>query len=616
MDAAGYAVAVPCIDFNDPNIANIPPQYLHPRRGICACNDESCILAPATISAAKNWGANLFGGNLATGFDEEGVARFTDLNTKLARSDLRVACRFASKDEDLAKLYFDDNFLLAFVLTRDYTLTNTFSVMPGRLATLIPISSPANVASPNCTRCPARLQFPAQPLKASVQLLDSNHNELALCTAASRFCAGAPNALVFLELYVGATKVSDIPPGNLRGSTETNAKLGKAFFNDITIAKSQAGYRLRFLAQAYDFLKFGSDLASKRIITADSEEFMVVNGAPSTIELRVGPNLASDGDPFAAQPVFAVLDIGGNIVRSDCYSNCNGRLTGTCSETSTSNLTECAPKVEVSLVGIKLPTRVFGKLTSAARQGLATFTDLGIDSGVDSPSGCMCGEASRLASCTMCHCDALGQCQPGRCLPPPPFPNYLLRASLQGSNNLPIEVPITLVQKVQSMVIVQQPEDSVARETFVNEVEVKASDCAGKIITSVGAMVTVSLNNHPQAILFGTFPVRMVAGAAIFTDLSIFDGGKDYQLKFSWLGFGKIEDVLTTLFYVAPALSDMLLVSSPTDRIANAGVVFQNQPQVQTCPGPKKSLCMPTESSLVYCSGFDAYPDSYCILFQ
>jgi len=104
MDAAGYAVAVPCIDFKDPNIANIPRQYLHPGRGICACNDEPCILAPATISAAKNWGANVFGGNLATGFDKEGVARFTDLNTKLARSDLRVACRFASKDEDLAKL--------------------------------------------------------------------------------------------------------------------------------------------------------------------------------------------------------------------------------------------------------------------------------------------------------------------------------------------------------------------------------------------------------------------------------------------------------------------------------------------------------------------------------
>jgi hypothetical protein len=590
MDAIGYAVAVPCIDFNDPNIANIPPQYLHPRRDICACNDEACILAPSTISAARNWGANLFGGNLGTGFDRDGIARFTDLNTKLARSDLRVACRFARKDEDLAKLYFAETFLQAFVLTTEYIVTDTFRVLPGRLATLIPISSPANVASPNCTRCPPRLQFPAQPLKASVQLLDSNHNELALCTAASQFCAGAPNALVFVELYVGTTKVSDIPPGNLHGSTETNARLGKAFFNGIKIAKSQAGYRLRFLAQAYDFLKYGSDLASKRIITADSGEFIVVNGAPSTIELRVRPNVASDGDPFPAQPVFAILDIGGNFVRSDCYSDCNGRLTSTCSETSASILSECAPKVEVSVVGLKLPTRVFGTLTSAARQGLATFTDLGIDSGVDLPSGCMCGEASRFASCTMCHCDVDGQCQPGRCLPPPPFPNYLLRASLQGSNNLPIEVPITLVQKVRSMVIVQQPEDSVAKEIFVNEVQVGASNCAGELITTVGAMVTVSLNNHPPGILFGTFPVRMVAGVAIFTDLSILDDGKDYQLKLSWLGFGEVEDILTTSFYIAPPLYNMLLISSPSDRIATAGVVFKNQPQVQTCPVPKKSF--------------------------
>lgn len=514
------------------------------------------------------------------GFNKEGFAQFTDLNTNLARSDLRVACRFARKDENLAKIFFDDNYLLAFVLTRVFTLTNTFNVIPGRLTTLMILSSPANVGSPNCTRCPAGLHFPARPLKASVQLLDSNHNELALCIAASQFCAGAPNTLVFVELYSGTRKVNDIPPGNLHGSTETNAKLGQALFNSIRIARSQAGYHLRFLAQAYDFLKYGSDLASKRIISADSEEFIVVNGAPSTIELRVGPNIASDGNPFAAQPVFAILDIGGNIVQSDCYSDCNGRLTNTCSETSSSNLTECAPRVQVSLVGTQLPTRVFGTLTSAARQGLATFTDLGIDSGVDLPSGCMCGEASRIASCTMCHCDANRQCQPGRCLPPPPFPRYRLRASLQGSNSMPIEVPITLVPKVASMVIVQQPQDSVARENFVHEVEVKASDCAGEIISSVGAMVTVSLDKHPPGILSGTFPVRMVAGIAVFTDLSIFDGGMDYKLKISWLGLGIIEDKLTASFNMAPPIYNILLISSPSDRIATAGVVFNIQPQV------------------------------------
>jgi hypothetical protein len=287
INVAGYAVAVPCIDFNDPIIANIPPQYLEPP-DICACNDEACILAPPTISAAKKWGENLFGGNLLVGFNEEGIARFTDLNTKLARSDLRLSCRFASLDEELADSPAAQNdILLAFVLTNVYTTTEAFSVIPGRLATLIPLSSPADVPSPNCTRCPVGIHFPTRPLTAVVQLLDSNHNELALCTSASYFCAGAPDALLYVALYVGATKVSDIPLGNLHGSTEMNAELGKAFFDDIRIAKSNAGYRLQFLAQAYDFQRYGSDLASKRIIRAESEEFIIVNGAPSTIELRV-----------------------------------------------------------------------------------------------------------------------------------------------------------------------------------------------------------------------------------------------------------------------------------------------------------------------------------------
>ena len=286
--AAGYAVAVPCIDFSDRNIATIPPQYLDPP-DICACDDEPCILGPTTISEARKWGENLFGGNLLVGFNEEGIAKFTDLNTKLARSDLRLACRFASKDDDLADSPAARNdALLAFVLTAVYVTTEPFSVIPGRLATLMTLSSPADVPSPNCTRCPVGIHFQARPLTAVVQLLDSNHNELALCTSASHFCAGAPDALLYVALYAGATKVSDMPLGNLHGTTQTNAELGKAFFQDIRIAKSNAGYHLQFLAQAYDFYRYGSALASKRVISAQSEEFIIVNGAPSAIELRVG----------------------------------------------------------------------------------------------------------------------------------------------------------------------------------------------------------------------------------------------------------------------------------------------------------------------------------------
>ena len=281
--------------------------------------------------------------------------------------------------------------------------------------------------------------------------------------------------------------------------------------------------------------------------------------------------------------MFAILDSEGNDLKSDCYSDCNGRLTSTCGEESTSELAECLPYVEVSLVAAQLPTRVFGTRRTAAKKGLATFTDLGIDSGVDSTSSCMCGEESHYRSCTMCHCDAYRQCQPGRCLPPAPFPNYLLRASLQGSGNLPLDVPVTLERRVFALEIAQQPIDSVAKEVFAGEIEVKASSCSGEIISSVGAMISVSLDSsYPPGLLSGTFPVRLDAGSALFTDLRISKGGADYKLILSWLGINAIDDKQTASFYVAPALHSILLTSSPSNVIETAGQAFRFQPKVKS----------------------------------
>ena len=282
--------------------------------------------------------------------------------------------------------------------------------------------------------------------------------------------------------------------------------------------------------------------------------------------------------------MFAVVDSAGNDVRSDCYSDCNGRLASTCDEASTSEFAECLPHVEISLVAVQLPTRAFGTLTTAAKQGLAKFTDLGIDSGVDVPSSCMCGEDSHYLSCTMCHCNANGQCESGRCLPPAPFPNYLMRARLQGSDNVPLDVPITLERRVFAMEIAQQPIDSVAKEVFAGEIEVKASSCSGELISSVGAMVSVSLDSsYPRGLLSGTFPVRLDAGSALFTDLVISKGGEDYKLTVSWLGNTVIDDKQTASFYMAPALHSILLITSPSDdedAIETAGQVFRLQPKV------------------------------------
>ena len=50
---------------------------------------ESCI---SPCSDARDADA----GNLLGLFDDDGIARFTDLTTDLARNDVRFACRFAN----------------------------------------------------------------------------------------------------------------------------------------------------------------------------------------------------------------------------------------------------------------------------------------------------------------------------------------------------------------------------------------------------------------------------------------------------------------------------------------------------------------------------------------
>lgn len=179
--------------------------------------------------------------------------------------------------------------------------------------------------------------------------LNSAENELSQCTLASRFFADAPTAIVYVKLYKGDELVNEILPGNLHGSSQSNAVQGKAFFHDIRIIATSLAYHLRFLAEVKDFQPGGQ--FSKRAIHADSDTFIIVNGPPSKIALTRGPATATDIEVFALQPIVTVTDEGRNVLSSDSYSDCGGLLTSECLLRSGSDFAQCVPRVQVSLVG-------------------------------------------------------------------------------------------------------------------------------------------------------------------------------------------------------------------------------------------------------------------------
>jgi len=287
---------------------------------------------------------------------------------------------------------------------------------------------------------------------------------------------GAPTALLYVTLFADGTDVSATPAGNLFGTTETYAVAGKAHFDDIKITKSNLQYRLRFLAQASTFLSGG--LSSNYVIHADSEPFTVVNGPPAKIRLVTSPGIATDAEVLTVQPAVGVLDAGDNQLRSDCFDECGGILTESCSATEANNKPECAPMVTAELVGVKAPTTFGGTLTSVASAGVARFTDLRIDSGALQGSACMCPQVDL---CAMCYCNAEGMCEQGVCNLPPPFPDYNIRVRLVGAPSTFIDVPVTLQRRVSNIVIEEQPTVAVAGESFQSDVVVKVVDCTGSI---------------------------------------------------------------------------------------------------------------------------------------
>ena len=503
----GRVLGVPCYDNSDSLISSLPPDFLLPLPSpytapfrICNCQDTACLRQPNTVAAQRKWGALAFGGNLLSVFDDSGLARFTDVHTKLARSDLRFACRFAIEDEELSQTYAATlDRLVGFQLTDNIAISKPFTVFPGRTVSMKALAGPWGRAGNLCPRCPAGVHLPRVGMKAEVQLMDAGDNDLVRCTDAFRFCAGAPSLLLYVMLYIGSDRASDSPAGNLHGTTDSNARFGKAVFTDMRVRASHGHYHLKFLAQATDFLPPRGLLTSKRLIEVNSLTFTVVNGPPHSIVAVDSPGTGTDNGRFLRQPVVGVVDAGGNLVKTDCYSACPG-LAPQCSAESVytdkvrRNVSACLPRVSAMLLGAS-SARLLGTSSVGSVQGLAAFTDLAIDSGANLPSTCMCPQ---LLKCRMCHCDLFNRCPAGECNLPGPFPDYVISMGLEGvPGAATLNLPVRLERRAAVMIITRQPELAVANEPFFWDIEVQATSCdAGSLLKSATDTVSISISDN------------------------------------------------------------------------------------------------------------------------
>jgi Ca2+-binding EF-hand superfamily protein len=549
MSSETFVMAIPCLDFSDTRIESLPPRLLDPPR-YCPCNDTACHLQLKRVRDVQSFGGATFGGNLIGRFDSIGMARFTDLNTRLARNDLRVICRFTEPDEarlDDPRALADP--LFAYILSQDYVITSTFVVYPGRLQRLMPLVGPGNYSG--CARCQHGVHLLLGRLQATVQLLDSADNELVACTPASRFCRGAPTAMIKVRLYDADDNVVDNQPeGNLQGIIEVDAVQGKAYFNEVRVRSAGKGYYLRFHSQGTDFKAGG--LTSTNIIHADSEPFAVVNGAPAVIDLdTAAPLIGADAEVFQVQPVLFVRDAGGNIVYSDCYNDCAETIGEQCALVSSDTPDSCASAVEVSLVAANDAT-LFGTTTVIARGGVVVFTDLGIDSG-------------------------------GDCYPPAPYPNYMIQMSLVGIDDLPIDVPVKLERRVSKLIFVDQPKLSVALETFSTDVVVQVVNCVSDVVPTATGSISIGIRDdageREPGVLTGSTRLRVERGQVTFSDLSIQSEGVGYTLIISYHSLAVVPDVLSALFNIEPAVVSIQLLISPTGAV-KAGDPFASQPSV------------------------------------
>ena len=498
--------------------------------GLCECSDRACL-------SVDN--SSILRGPRSKLFLSDSSAAFSNLTISAAFNALRL---FAAKS-------YNGSWIAS-------CISQPFSVLPGSLYSIGPVLEPASTRG--CPRCPEGLIVANTDFNLTVQLLDRYRNRIAICPGEiSPYCRGVPTADVLVRIFSGLQDLSAAQSQlNLLGTTRQTSSFGVARFQNLRVLISNGNYVFKF----FGFVGLNQSGVSS------SGLFQVVPGAPAQLaSVSTFPTLLTDSEPFVL--AADVIDGQGNVVNSDCYTDCGGLLSSSCS----ANITLCSVLARAGLVNVGPSSRLTGTLQTSSLQGRVTFSNLTLEANWVGGDACNCPTPQTCLACSAQLCSM-----------PLPWPIFQLSVYLPSLAGASITLTVSMKRRIQSLVLLNQPKAMPAQEPISNPIQVQALQCDGTVAIFSTARVLVQIDSRGQnsfSQIAGNLVVPLSQGLALFTDLQ-FDQTGTYGLRFI-LQSGNTNSILVTsqTFTVSKAVSKLLVVSTPGP--ATAGLPFAIQPIIK-----------------------------------
>ncbi|HEY7686095.1 MAG TPA: hypothetical protein VH833_08330 [Gemmatimonadales bacterium] len=383
--------------------------------------------------------------------------------------------------------------------------------------------------------------------------------------------------------------------GTLGGTTTVTAVGGIATFDDLTLERSGAGYRLQ--------------ASAGNLSSATSATFTIDAGPATQLAFSVEPSTLAAGTQF--NPVVQVSaqdalgntadDFVGSITVAIETNPVGGTLSGTATVTAVAGVATF-PTLSLDIVGVgysftattaALPattSAAFDVIPGAATQlvltveptnatateaiapaievsaldgsgNLATgYTgDVTLAIGTNPAVGTLFGTATVQANGGVAVFSGLSIDKAGT--------GYTLAATasgLTGATSASFDIAVGAATQLTFTV---GPATAIAGASIAPAVEVTAKDAGGNTVTGFTDAVTVAIDANPASgTLSGTTTENAIAGVATFTTLSIDKSGTGYTLSVTAAG---LNGETSALFDIAPGQASQLVVTvEPSHTVA------------------------------------------------
>lgn len=298
---------------------------------------------------------------------------------------------------------------------------------------------------------------------------------------------------------------------NLAGTLTVAAVNGVATFNDINIDLANTGYSLV--------------ATSGSLTNATSNNFDITAGAASKLAFSVQPINTSYSENITPSIQVEIQDSAGNLV------------------TNSSDSVNLAFGADPSSGSATLG----GTLTIAAVNGIATFSDINIDT---------------LNS------------------------GYTLIASSGSLSNITSNTFDITAGAPTQLVINTQPTNTIANQNISPAITIEIQDAAGNIVTNSSDNVSLALGTDPSsgtATLGGTLTIAAVSGIATFNDINIDTVNTGYTFVFT---SGALSSATSNTFDIAPnGPTQLAFKTQPSDSVSGSNISPNIEVEIQDSLG-------------------------------